>query len=460
MLSVKPGHKDLWYISVCIAIVSVKILDKKKQFMTFDVLVVGGGPSGIYVATHYALSGHRVCLIEASSYLGGTWRYDKDGKELVQHSFQIRFKDTIVDALFESLTGAPAQIDELENDGSLKDLFFASVSILDMVKLLPYVLEYAFIDKSGITVSQLMHKTKLSEGCQSFLNLASRIAEGPSQTCSFNSLLDLYGKFGLRKKYAMAAPRLWTDLVEPLRSAGVEIVTGDAAERFHRTSLTVELESGRVIEGEKLFLCVPPRSLYRILEASGYNGGFGASESWSSGASFHWENVTVQFKGNIITPTGVWWADTRAEAVAEDVGALYREPDSRFVISWMNKTVTRGECIEEILRKLTEKNGSDLAERVVAVGSTGDEHDEIFVGAYANQLLPYDRTIPNVFVAGPYTSSKTRVALAETAMYGAVEALHAAGEIVYADMGGASMVSVSVLTVVLALALLLLLFVT
>jgi hypothetical protein len=183
-------------------------------------------------------------------------------------------------------------------------------------------------------------------------------------------------------------------------------------------------------------LCIPPRALYALLHASSLDGRFGATYEWSQAASFYWSNVTIRFADKIQSPAGYWWKDTEAEAVAVDMGVLYGETTSRIVVCWMNKEVGIDACVGEILHLLGEANPQGLPP-VLATTSSG-YNDEIFVGAYANQLSPYDQRVEAVYIAGPYTCPQTRVALAETAMLGAQNALAAAGELVSVSSGGAS----------------------
>jgi hypothetical protein len=396
---------------------------------SYDAVVVGGGPAGIYVASHYALTGGRVCVVEIASTLGGSWRFQESAQGVpVQHSFQVRFSGTIVDRLFERLTGSRAPKTALPPSG-VAGRVFRSMSLSDAIGLAPLLLHFAFVNSSTQTVEDVIRSGRFSARFSEVLLLLSRILEGPASTASFNSLLELGGVYGLAQRHAQSSPRSWSALAASLTSAGAQVILSDGASLVVRGDgnvWTVVLASGKSIQAQKVFLCIPPTALYRLLAASGIHGAFGATLGWSRNASFLWRNATVQLAGRIRTPAGDWWAPTVAAAIAADVGALYGERRSRVVISWMNREVDRDACVEEVMGILRVYNGSLPA--TVSVSSTIVD-DEIFVGAYSNQLVPSDpEKCPNAYVAGCYTSRAERVTLAETAMLGARAALLAAGE--------------------------------
>ena len=82
----------------------------KKEMLTYDVAVIGGGPGGLPAALAAARQGAKVLLVEKNGYLGGNMAIglpllgylDKDGNQIIRGIAQ-----EFVDALAEKNAVSP-----------------------------------------------------------------------------------------------------------------------------------------------------------------------------------------------------------------------------------------------------------------------------------------------------------------------------------------------------------------
>jgi hypothetical protein len=249
----------------------------------------------------------------------------------VQRRHHVRFEGTVVDDLFRSLTGRPSSKVRLPP----APLPLGAITPSDMFYLLPVLAKYLLHRDDGLTVQGFIDGAPLSCSFVHLLRLYSRVVEGPCKSTCMSTLFDLGLGFGLRPTFSMAAPTAWTDVAQGVKALGVDIYLNESVLRLVEGAETTVETPRLTVRASKVYLCVPPKSLYNLLRASGISFR-GVTKEWSRRASFRWKNATVLFNGRVCTPEGYWWSGARCEAVAADAGRRYGEKRSRVCISGIN----------------------------------------------------------------------------------------------------------------------------
>ena len=242
-----------------------------------EIVIVGGGPTGLSLALNLANSKNKITLIEKSDLLGGSWKSRLlEGKYFSEHSPQVLFSNYIYfHKLLEFL-----KIDKnkyiVEPYGNIFKFyikmikfFFKNFSISDFIKFFMYVL-YTEIFGSKLTIQEMMDKLNFSKsGRKAITMLSLAAADIPSKVMFENLdvtqstyLVQMHDKNYFINKMEKV---LLDNNVRIIKNAEVVKINGD------RKVESVEIKKAKkrmIIKGDQFIIATPPINLYYLLKQS------------------------------------------------------------------------------------------------------------------------------------------------------------------------------------------------
>lgn len=406
----------------------------------YDTIVVGGGPSGLTVATY---SPGTTCLIDLESSLGGCHRASRvDGRFVehgprVYHDRYVNTKNVLCDIgtswddIFVKAQFSPHFIDGKP--------WYRHLSARESLVLSIEYLIMALFDRDrgrNETVEEFSKKHGFEKSSIEYLDLVCRFSDGAG--ADRYSMWEFMSGFDQHTAGSFYEPRVPHDVglfaiwESHLASKGTVVMMKN--ERVVRiSSESVMLASGKEIRGKRVVCAIPPKPLVALLRASGVRDSriekFAIETDYNEymSVAYHFDEPLniPKSKGLEKTPWGIVWMEmSKYTTYSESRGVVSAAATILDVPSpATGKTALRSSPAEirtEIWRQI-----GIAAMPSKAISNPG--HDEAFVfvprtGGYLPHALP---GFPNAFTVGCHTGHSS---YNFTSMEGAVEnALHFVG---------------------------------
>lgn len=194
--------------------------------MSFDYVIVGGGPCGLSLAQLLSRTSKSILLLDAANSFGGCHRVDRvDGKYFTEHSpriYSTSYKnfDTLLHDMGESFTNLFTLYNF--NISTIGNKTISSMKPIELIKLTSAFLKMCLNHDYGIDISmkQFMIDNKFSPESMTYIDRVCRVIDGAaSDKFSLNELLQVanqqifYPLYQPNKPNDKGLIKLWTDFL-------------------------------------------------------------------------------------------------------------------------------------------------------------------------------------------------------------------------------------------------------
>lgn len=202
----------------------------------FDVIVVGGGVSGITAAVRLSAAGRRVMLLEKRAYLGGRASsfLDQHTHTLIDHSQHVMLECcTEFDTLLRALNVSHHirfldQIHYLLPDGSQAALSACALPV-------PYHLLPSLLMMRGLGMRDILSVNRLLKAARSSLDLAEAGSAGGNEESTFDDLC----------RQARLTPSARRIIVEPLIFSACNAPIEEVSAKYGAMAISDGIMAGR-----------------------------------------------------------------------------------------------------------------------------------------------------------------------------------------------------------------------
>lgn len=412
--------------------------------MIYDYIIVGGGPTGITLATMLTNTTHTCLLLDSESSLGGNWKIERDEENLfTEHSPKVLFTNNYYFYKLLSVLGVRYKLKNVYDDplGSLRMvlLFLSSFSFSDHYKLIKSLLVFVTSPSSFdyyLTMHDWIIHNDISTKGKLFLEtLAVVMANRSDKICMgafFEYILIEPGVFF--NIVQLQAPNNWiavaTKYLRSSKQIQIQLNTHIVAIQNSKTIHILRDSNHNVYRGKRVVLTVPIRSLYDIISNSSNDlqknwfNSMTHFKSFIDNSSYVGIGFQLHFDKIIKVPVQWCWScfnDWKIIVVQKDyinkndkIKSVWScvivdlESKSKTTHKTANECNTINELLTESLAQLSQSFGSPLTPTKITyhknIRRANNRWDTIN-SSYANCVgaLPYKgRLVQNLFSVGPH----------------------------------------------------------
>lgn len=383
--------------------------------MKYDIVIIGGGPSGLAFAHYCSLLGVKILLIEKNESIGGCHTVYRNDKNLfsehsprVYSSAYLNFKNILKDIglkFEDSFTLLKHQSFDL-----MKESVFKVFSLWEIIDLSFNILTYLIYPDHGKDITVAQYSSKFSNDAQKVLDTICRMTDGcTSESISFNTFLKYTDDQMLYKLYVPNRPNdehLFQKWSNYLLDRNVTIMTSCVVQKFHYSDNKISsvdiLHNGveQTYYADNFILAIPPVNLISLLKQTNIINAFGDIDKLEKKAldteyinyitmTFHW-NKNLDINDQYIFPSTEWGLFNKIMSKY----MKFDENESKTVISIavslpnnkstrLNKTAhecNKEELIAEVFHQLKEEI-PELTDDYVAIlepGTIWDKNKKIW----------------------------------------------------------------------------------
>ena len=271
----------------------------------YDYVIIGGGPTGIALATMLKQTGSKIALLEKASSLGGCWRVEWTDEGLYsEHAPRVM---TTTYKRFRSLLkhyGVEFDYDRVYSDpfGIYKKIL-SKLSVTDIFKLFSGFVLSRFIDSKDTVEDFMEHLT--SSGAEAMYILSVALANVPGKVMMQDIFDECYKYHG---SFVQLKDPSWYDIVERKLKETVDIIKSCEAQYISKRgeSFVVECSKGR-FRSREIVLALPPEPLVNILARSDDIvrdnwGDISTLQEFARDSTYHSIGFQIHFKQNVSFP--------------------------------------------------------------------------------------------------------------------------------------------------------------
>jgi hypothetical protein len=427
-------------------------ISKRYLKMNYDIVIVGGGPSGLALAQCCSFIGKKVLIIERENDIGGCHRvrriksgdeflFNEHGPRIYSSTYKVfitllkkmdlDFYDLFVPYKFNITTIGKESIWTALTFGELFILFSDFIALL-------------INDNYGKDISMKEHLINLefSEKSKDMIDRICRLTDGAnSSNYTLHQFLQLlnqqffYGLYQPREPTDIGLLKKWRDYLEKngvtfLLNASVEDINVEENNNNIQNIIIKKDDQKSKVSGEKYILAIPPKSIVSLIKNNELIkdafGDFNTLEKWSEKCayidyitvSFHWDTKLI-LPSIYGFPKSEWGL---AFIVLSDYMS-FNEKKSKTVISAsvtikennskrIGKKIdecTKEELIEEIFYQLSESFGGlktpsemILSPGVININNEWKCIDTAFVATSKEPNLSFNSTFDNLYNVGTH----------------------------------------------------------
>lgn len=249
----------------------------------YDIIIIGGGPSGIALTTILSKTNKKILLIEREHSLGGCWRIEwKDNLYYTEHAPKVMTEEyKYFNTLYKFFGNKEnPRTKETYPKGVIKHIYFSkniyyNFTLLDIFKIIKEVLKSRIIENNQ-TVYEFCESQNISEGGKkAFYIVSVTLATTPERMLIkdiFDEIGDLTGNF-----HEMTQPEKWIDSainyfktcknVDILKSYEVKKINISRNKNNIYNSQETYIINDK-LECKECILSLPPIALYDIISNS------------------------------------------------------------------------------------------------------------------------------------------------------------------------------------------------
>lgn len=250
----------------------------------YDIIIIGGGPSGIALTTILSKTDKKILLIEREHSLGGCWRIEwKDNLYYTEHAPKVMTEDYIYfNALFRFFGNKTNPIlKETYPKDVIRHIYFSkniyhNFTILDMFKIVKEFLKSRIIENKQ-TISEFIQYQKLSEGAKKAFYIVSVTLATVPEKMLIQDLFNEIGEFNT-SLHEMTKPEEWIfsamnyfnscKNVDVITSYEVKKINVSRKKYNNDSHQTYIINDNIKLECKKCILSLPPIALYDIISNS------------------------------------------------------------------------------------------------------------------------------------------------------------------------------------------------
>ena len=411
----------------------------------YDYIIVGGGPTGITLATMLVETASKTLLIESESSLGGNWKIDwAEGQYLTEHSPKVLLSSNhYFFDLLKTIKVTNLGLKKVYgNFGNIKVLstMMRMVSLTDVYKLTKMVASY-YLNPTPFdyhqSLKEWVDKNAISRKGVRFLQTMTIVASNTYDKVCIGALVE----------YLTIDPGLFFDLVQLkdpedwIRKATDHLSSYDNITIRYDTRVTSVHEKGTVYtssgnyKGHKIILATPVRATFSIVKQS--SGAL--QKNWfSTMDEFEhfvdrstYTGIGIQFHFDERVPFSNEWCwscfnEWSIIVINKEVTTKVVSKDPKVKSVWScvivdldtkstrlqktaNECDTMDEIIDEVLHQLRRANGKEFGRPYKITHHKNivrkNKKWESIHSSYANSIgkLPYKgQTVNNVYAVGPH----------------------------------------------------------
>ena len=357
--------------------------------MKYDIIIIGGGPSGLSMSHYCSKLGLKILVIEKGENIGGCHTVYRMNNLFSEHSprvyssaylnFQNILKD--IGLTFESsFTVLKHQSFDL-----MKESVFKVFSITEILQLSLDILTYLVYSDHGLNITVSDHYHDFSPESRKVIDTICRMTDGcTSETISLNTFLKYIDHQMLYQLYVPNKPNdeyLLPKWKQYLEKNNVTFLTSSFVEKFEYTDNKIyscNVNIGGVIKtfyANKFIIAIPPKNIVTLLKRTNIVNAFGKIEELEKHAidteyinyitmTFHWDSV-LNIEDKYVFPSSEWGIFNKVMSKY----MTFKEKSSKTVISvavslpqnkssTLNKTAyqcSRDELIHEVYDQMKKE---------------------------------------------------------------------------------------------------------
>uniref|UniRef100_A0A6C0CV57 Amine oxidase domain-containing protein n=1 Tax=viral metagenome TaxID=1070528 RepID=A0A6C0CV57_9ZZZZ len=418
--------------------------------MMYDYVIVGGGPTGITLATMLANTKHKTLLLESEHSLGGNWKIDWDqntNQYMTEHSPKVLFSSNHYFFQLLNQIGATSHNNTHNIYGKFGNLnivksFLKHMSFMDTLKLTSVIMSY-FLNPNGFkyyqSIKKWAHENHISEKGIGFLKVMAIISSNTYDKVCMGAFIE----------FAVIDPGIFFDLVylnrpnDWIKQAYRYIFSHDNMNIILRTKITsiddvqgiVRDESGNTYMGKNIILATPLQACYEIIQRSSRDLKSNWFKSMNSFKRFVDKSTYIglgfqlHFTEKVTIPSEWCWSCFNdwtviilEKSIEQDM--LSRDPKVKCVWSCVvvdldtkskriNKTANECDTMDEIIEESIDQINKQRQIPIPKPYKTTYHHNivrknnkwDTINSSYANAVgrVPYQgKKVKNVFMVGPH----------------------------------------------------------
>lgn len=255
--------------------------------MSYDYIIVGGGPTGLSLALYLSQIGTRCLLLDKNPSLGGCHRVTRqEGEYFTEHGPRI-YSSAYINVK-EILKIIGTTWDEMFvpyrfNIADIQGQTFNSLDLREKALLAIEFLGFCIgINKRRTSIGEFMEKNNFCEASKDYVDRICRLTDGAgSDRYTVHQFLQLFNQNAFNKLFQPRTPndkglfRLWE---QKLDNNGVEILK--ECDVMGISDNTVHTSAGDFF-GNRILLTVPPKPFVKLIKNSTLNGR-GLYDIWSN----------------------------------------------------------------------------------------------------------------------------------------------------------------------------------
>jgi hypothetical protein len=247
----------------------------------YDIIIIGGGPSGIALTTILSKTDKNILLIEREHTLGGCWRIEwKDNLYYTEHSPKIMTEEyKYFNALFRFFgNNNNPSLKETYSKDIIRYIYFGKniyykFTTLDIFKIIKEFLKSRFIENK-LTVYEFINTQQLSQGAkEAFYIISVTLATVPERML-IQDIFDQIGELNTTL-HEMTKPEEWiTSAMNYFKNCkNVKVMTSYEVKKINilieknESQYPIYVINNKIL-GKECILSLPPIALYDIISNS------------------------------------------------------------------------------------------------------------------------------------------------------------------------------------------------
>jgi hypothetical protein len=416
----------------------------------YDYVIVGGGPTGITLATMLANTKHKTLLLESEQSLGGNWKvdWDKDTNQyMTEHSPKVLFASNHYFFQLLQKIGATSHNHTHKIYGKFGNLkivksFLRHMSFMDTMKLTKLIVSY-FLNPNNFNYYQSLKnwalENHISEKGMNFLKVMAIISSNTYDKVCIGAFIE----------FAIIDPGMFFDLVyldrpnDWIKQAYRYIFSRDNMNIILHTKIvsiddvqgTVRDDSGNTYMGKHIILATPLKVCYEIINRSSrelksnWFQNMNAFKTFVDKSTYIGLGFQLHFTEKVTIPSEWCWScfdDWTVIILEKSIDQELLSRDPKVQCTWscvvvdldtkskrINKTVnecdTMDEVIEESIHQINKQRKKPIPKpykityhhNIIRKNNKWDTINSSYANAVGR--VPYQgKKVKNVFMVGPH----------------------------------------------------------
>ena len=416
----------------------------------YDYIIVGGGPTGITLATMLANTKHKTLLLESEDSLGGNWKIDWDqetNQYMTEHSPKVLFSSNHYFFQLLQKVGATSYNHTHNIYGKFGNLkivksFLRHMSFMDTMKFIKLIVSY-FLNPNNFNYYQSLKnwalENHISEKGMAFLKVMAIISSNTFDKVCIGAFIE----------FAIIDPGMFFDLVyldrpnDWIKQAYRYIFSHNNMNIILRTTVVsiddvqgiVRDDSGNTYMGKNIILATPLKACYEIINKSSRDlksnwfQNMNAFKTFVDKSTYIGLGFQLHFTEKVEIPSEWCWScfdDWTVIILEKSIDRELLSRDPKVQCTWscvvvdldtkskrINKTVNECDAMDEVIEEAIYQINRQRKTPIPKPYKITHHHNivrknkkwDTINSSYANAVgrVPYQgKKAKNVFMVGPH----------------------------------------------------------